>query len=82
MPAVSKKQARFFGAIAGGSAKNKPKGLSKKEAKEFLKGIKYKDLPEKASSKKKAKDGCVKKYKDGGKKKCKRFSKLREKLGL
>lgn len=43
MPAKSKAQARFMGAIAGG--KLKKKGLSKSKAKEFLRGVKVKSLP-------------------------------------
>ena len=45
MPVVSKQQAKFMGAIAGG--KLKKKGLSKKKAKEFLRGIKVSKLPRK-----------------------------------
>jgi len=43
MPANSKAQARFMGAVASGSIKKE--GLSKEKAKEFLSGIKYKNLP-------------------------------------
>jgi len=43
--AKSKSQARFFGGIAGG--KFKKKGLSRAEAKERVRGVKYKELPEK-----------------------------------
>lgn len=43
MPAVSKKQAAFMGAIAGGQLK-KP-GLSPETAKEFVRGVKVKSLP-------------------------------------
>lgn len=43
MPAKSKKQAAFMGAVAGG--KIKVKGLGKNKAKEFLRGVKYKGLP-------------------------------------
>ena len=46
MPAKSKAQARFMGAVAGGKAK--AKGLSKAEAKEFLRGNKIRDLPARA----------------------------------
>ena len=53
MPAKSKSQARFMGAVAGG--KKKVKGLSKEKAKEFLEGVKVKELPEKKDSKKKKK---------------------------
>lgn len=55
MPVVSKQQAKFMGGVAGGSIKKK--GLSKDKAKEFLKGVKVKDLPKKKgkyASKKKA----------------------------
>ena len=51
MPARSKAQARLMYAVASGKAKKKPKGLSKKEAKEFVKGINYKNLPEKVKNK-------------------------------
>jgi len=44
MPAVSKQQAKFFGAIAGGAIK-KP-GLSKEQAKEYIKGQDISKLPE------------------------------------
>jgi len=44
MPATSKAQARFMGAIAGGALKKK--GLSRKKAKEFLRGLRQKKLPE------------------------------------
>ena len=45
MPAVSKAQARFMGAVAGGAIKKK--GLSKTKAKEFLRGVNIKKLPAK-----------------------------------
>jgi hypothetical protein len=45
MPVVSKQQAKFMGAVAGGQIK-KP-GLSPEKAKEFLRGIHMKDLPRK-----------------------------------
>jgi hypothetical protein len=45
MPAKSKAQAGFMGLIASG--KIKKRGLSKKTAKEFLKGIKLRNLPNK-----------------------------------
>lgn len=51
MPAKSKKQAGFMGMIAGG--KKKVKGLTKKTAKEFLKGVNVKSLPKKVSKTKK-----------------------------
>lgn len=44
MPAKSKAQLRYLGAIAGG--KIKKKGLSRSEAKEFIKGQSSKNLPE------------------------------------
>jgi hypothetical protein len=44
-PIVSKKQARLFGAVAGGK-KTKAKGLSKKEAKRHLREMgSMKNLP-------------------------------------
>lgn len=43
MPVKSKKQAGFMGLIAAG--KKKVKGLNKKKAKEFLRGVKVKMLP-------------------------------------
>jgi hypothetical protein len=49
MPAKSKAQVRFMGAVAGG--KIKKKGLSKAEAKEFIRGQSTKNLPEKAKKK-------------------------------
>lgn len=51
MPAKSKAQARFMGAVAGGKVKKK--SLSKEEAKEFVKGQKTSKLPEKKKPKKK-----------------------------
>lgn len=42
--AKSKAQARLFGAIAGGR-KTKAKGLSKKWARNHLRGVKVKKLP-------------------------------------
>ena len=53
MPVKSKAQARFMRAVASGKAKNKPKGISKKEAKEFVSGQKLKGLPQKVKKKKK-----------------------------
>jgi hypothetical protein len=50
MPAKSKKQAGFMGLILSG--KKKVKGLSKKKAKEFLKGVKVSKLPKKTAKKK------------------------------
>jgi len=48
-PAKSRRQARLMGAAAGGKAKIK--GLSKEEAKEYIRGQKMKGLPEKVKSK-------------------------------
>ena len=45
LPPVSKKQARLMRAAAAGDIKLK--GLSKKEAKEYVEGHKTKHLPEK-----------------------------------
>lgn len=45
--AKSKRQARLFGAVAGGK-KTKAKGMSKSEAKGRLRGVKVKSLPQKA----------------------------------
>lgn len=44
MPAVSKKQARFFRAVAAGKAK--AGGMSKEKAHEMVAGHPTKDLPE------------------------------------
>lgn len=44
MPAVSKRQARFFRAVASGKAK--ASGMSKERALEMVKGHPTKDLPE------------------------------------
>lgn len=43
MPARSKAQARFFGAVASGRIKRK--GLSRARAREMLRGTKTKRLP-------------------------------------
>jgi hypothetical protein len=48
--AVSRAQARFFGAIAGGRVKRK--GFSKSEARTRLRGVKYKKLPARKGRKK------------------------------
>lgn len=54
MPVKSKKQMRLMYAVASGKAENKPKGLSKKEAKKMLSETENKSaLPEKASKSKK-----------------------------
>jgi len=42
--AKSKKQARLFGAIAGGK-RTKARGMTKAEAKRRLRGVKLKKLP-------------------------------------
>lgn len=47
--ASSKKQAAFFGAVAGG--KIKKKGLTKTEAKSRLRGVKMSKLPARKKSK-------------------------------
>jgi len=52
MPAKSKAQARFMGAICGG-ARKPPKGMTKEQACEYIRGQKIKSLPEKARKKKK-----------------------------
>ena len=46
MPAKSKAQFRFMQAVAHGTAKNKPKGLSKTEAAEYVEGQSAQALPE------------------------------------
>ena len=51
MPAVSKAQARFMGAVAGGAIKKK--GLSSSKAKEFVRGESLKGLPDRVKKKKK-----------------------------
>jgi hypothetical protein len=50
MPAVSKRQAKFMGAVAGGAIERP--GLSPEKAKEFVRGVKLKSLPKKKSKKK------------------------------
>ena len=52
MPAKSKAQFRFMQAVAHGTAKNKPKGLSEKEAQEYVKGQSPKGLPERKKTRK------------------------------
>jgi hypothetical protein len=49
--AKSKRQARLFGAVAGGK-KTKAKGMTKKEAKSRLRGVKVKRLPSRARGRK------------------------------
>jgi hypothetical protein len=46
MPPKSKVQAGFMRAVAGGTAKNPPKGLSQTEAKEMVSGHPTKRLPQ------------------------------------
>jgi hypothetical protein len=46
MPAKSKAQYRFMQAVARGSIK--AKGLSRKEAREFVEGVNYRLLPERS----------------------------------
>lgn len=53
--AKSKAQARFLGAVKGGRARKKPKGLSQHKAGEMLKGTKVKKLPARARKRKKSK---------------------------
>lgn len=55
MPPKSKAQAKFMRAVAGGYIKKK--GLSKKEAKEFVSGHKTKSLPKKVKKKTTKKKG-------------------------
>lgn len=50
MPPKSKAQARFMRAVAGGEIKQK--GLSKKQAQEFVQGYPTKSLPNKVRKKK------------------------------
>jgi hypothetical protein len=50
MPAKSKAQFGFMARVASG--KSKVKGLSKKQAKEFLKGVDVKKLPKRVKKKK------------------------------
>lgn len=52
MPATSKAQYKLMQAVARGTAKNKPKGLSKEEAREYVKGQSPKGLPPKVKKKK------------------------------
>lgn len=47
MPAKSKAQLRFMGAVAGGAVKKK--GLSREEAREYIRGQSAKRLPERFS---------------------------------
>jgi hypothetical protein len=50
--AVSKAQARFFGAVAAGKSKKGGKGLTKREAKTRLRGVKMSKLPARKKQKK------------------------------
>ena len=52
MPAVSKSQYNLFQAVAHGTAKKKPKGLSRAEAKEYVAGQSPKGLPARATPRK------------------------------
>lgn len=52
-PVTSRKQFRFFKAVESGTAKKRPKGLSKEEAAEQTRGQSPKNLPEKAPKRKK-----------------------------
>jgi hypothetical protein len=47
--AKSKAQARFFGAVAGGKVRKK--GLSRKEARTRLRGVRVKKLPARSRKK-------------------------------
>lgn len=49
MPPKTQKQARFFGAVAGGKARKKT-SLSRSQARESLRGTKVKSLPKSAKS--------------------------------
>lgn len=54
MPAKSKAQFKFLQALIHGGLKNKPEGLSKAKAQEYIDKTKsYKALPNKVKSKKK-----------------------------
>jgi len=55
MPVKSKAQAGLMGAVCGGKAKNKPKGLSKEKACEYIRGQKIKSLPKRVAKKKSVK---------------------------
>jgi len=50
--AASKAQARFFGAVAGGRIKRK--GLSRKEARTRLRGVKMSKLPARKGKRRRA----------------------------
>lgn len=51
-PPKSKAQARFMRAVASGKARDKPEGLSREEAREFVSGQSTKGLPERAKKRK------------------------------
>lgn len=51
MPTKSKAQFRFMQAVAHGSARAKPKGLSREEAREYVSGQSPKRLPERKKMK-------------------------------
>jgi hypothetical protein len=53
--AKSKAQARFFGAVAGGRIRKK--GLSRKEARTRLRGVKMSKLPKRKSRKRRKRKG-------------------------
>lgn len=55
MPAVSRRQYRLMQAMSHGTARQKPKGLSRAEALEFVAGQSPKGLPERASKSRKRK---------------------------
>lgn len=61
MPAKSKAQFRFMRLVASG--KKRVKGLSKEKAKEWLRGVNYKSLPNRVKSSKKRKYGRKKRAK-------------------
>lgn len=48
-PPVSRKQAKFMRAVAGGEARDKPEGLSRREAQEYVGGHPTKHLPERTT---------------------------------
>lgn len=52
MPAKSKAQFGLMGAVCGGKAKNKPKGLTKAKACEYIRGQSPKKLPQRVKKKK------------------------------
>jgi hypothetical protein len=52
MPPKSRAQARLYGAVAGGK-KTKAKGMTRKQAREALRGTKVKSLPARKKRRKK-----------------------------